>query len=124
MSARKAVGMTLALAVVKKAALLDPEVRLMLRAQRDDAAAFRELVERHRDRVYHQLHFMVGSREEAEDLTQEVFLRVFRHRKTYRPQAKFATWLGHIVRNMGRNALRDRRRHPAFPSLSAAANQD
>jgi len=64
--------------------------------------------------VYQYLYLRVGHREEAEDLTQEVFLRVFRHRRGYRPTARFATWLFHIVRNVARNALRDRRRRPGY----------
>lgn len=95
----------------------DPDVELMLRVQRGDSAAFHELVQRYRDKVYQQLYLRVAHREEAEDLTQEVFLRVFRHRKRYKPTAKFVTWLFHIVRNVARNALRDRRRRPAFQFL-------
>ncbi len=106
------------------AALADPEVRLMLRVQKDDTEAYRQLLDRYRQRVYLQLYAMIGSREEAEDLTQEVFLRIYRNRKSYRPQAKFVTWLTHIVRNLGRNAQRDRRRRPAFPVLSAAEKFD
>lgn len=97
----------------------DPDVRLMLRVQQDDAAAFAQLLSRHSRRVFQQIYLMVGNREEAEDLTQDVFLRVFRHRKSYQPKAKFTTWLYHIVRNIARNALRDRRRRPAVPMLSA-----
>lgn len=116
--------MILRMVKAKESARRDPEVRLMLRVQCDDAAAFAELLDRYWERVYQQLHLMVGSREEAEDLTQEAFLRLYRHRKTYRPVAKFATWLFHIVRNIGRNSLRDRRRRPAFPIFSAAPDAD
>jgi len=98
----------------KKLALQDPDVQLMLRVQRDEPAAFQELVQRYNDRVYQQLYLTVTHREEAEDLTQEVFLRVFRHRKSYSPRAKFVTWLFHIVRNIARNALRNRRRRPTY----------
>src|SRR5262245_20188401 len=90
----------------KPPAHLDPDVQLMLRVQGDDPVAFQELVQRYGDKVYQQLYLLVTHREEAEDLTQEVFLRVFRHRKTYAPRAKFVTWLFHIVRNIARNALR------------------
>jgi RNA polymerase sigma-70 factor (ECF subfamily) len=99
----------------RSSALKDPDVRLMLRVKRDDAQAFATLLDRHSRNVCQQLYLMVGSREDAEDLTQEVFLRVFRHRKTYTAKAKFVTWLYHIVRNVGRNALRDRRRRPTLP---------
>jgi RNA polymerase sigma-70 factor (ECF subfamily) len=116
--------MGVAVAKTKVSLPADPETRLMLQVREDDTAAYRELLNRYWSRVYQQLHLMVGDREEAEDLTQEVFLRVFRHRKTYQPQAKFVTWLFHIVRNIGRNAIRDRRRRPVFPILSAAPDAE
>jgi RNA polymerase sigma-70 factor (ECF subfamily) len=105
------------------AALTDPDVSLMLRVQADDAEAFAQILRRHRLGVYQQLYLMVGHHEEAEDLTQEVFLRVYRHRKGYQPRAKFVTWLFHIVRNVARNCLRSRRRHPVLP-LQAAPLQE
>jgi RNA polymerase sigma-70 factor, ECF subfamily len=83
---------------------------LMLRVRQNDDLAFAMLVERHRPRLCRQLQAMIGDRVEAEDLTQEVFLRVYRHRKSYRPEAIFAAWLGSIARNVARNWLRDRRR--------------
>jgi RNA polymerase sigma-70 factor (ECF subfamily) len=95
-----------------KSWLNDPEVHLMLLVQRDDAAAFTELVRRYWTQVFGQLYRKLGDREEAEDLSQEVFLRLYRHRKRYQPRAKFATWLFHIAQNVFRNALRSRRRHP------------
>jgi RNA polymerase sigma-70 factor (ECF subfamily) len=116
--------MPVARSKVCSSALKDPEVRLMLRVQEDDRDAFRQLLERYRDRVFQQVYLMVGNREEAEDLTQEVFLRVYRHRKSYRAQAKFTTWLFHIARNAARNSLRDRRRRPAFPMLSTHPDPD
>lgn len=108
---------------VTPASLTDPDVALMLRVQADDAEAFTLLLRRHRTGVLQQLQLMVGHREEAEDLAQEVFLRVYRHRKNYQPRAKFVTWLYHIVRNVARNALRTRRRHPVLP-LQAALLSD
>jgi RNA polymerase sigma-70 factor (ECF subfamily) len=90
----------------------DPEVGLMLRVQNDDAAAFAELVTRYGTQIFGRFYRRLGDRQEAEDLTQEVFLRLYRHRKRYRPQAKFATWLFHIAQNLLRNALRSRLRRP------------
>ena len=84
----------------------------MLRVQNDDAAAFAELVQRYGALVFGRFYRRLGDRQEAEDLTQDVFLRLYRHRKRYRPRAKFATWLFHIVQNLLRNALRSRMRHP------------
>src|SRR5207248_10985751 len=89
-------------------ALRDPDIRLMLRVRDDDAAAFAELVERFQHRLVAVMHHLVGSPDEAEDLAQEVFLRVYRTRKKYRPKAKFSTWLFTIANNLALNALRDR----------------
>ncbi len=89
----------------------DPDVQLMLRVRQDDPDAFNALVDRHHKRVYRQLLGIVWHHQDAEDLTQDVFLRVFTHRQTYRPQAKFTTWLFRIVLNVGRNAHKKRLRH-------------
>lgn len=84
----------------------DPDVRLMLRVRDDDPEAFGELVERYQHRVTSLLAYQVGRRDLAEDLAQEVFLRVFRARDRYEPGAKFSTWLFAITNNVGLNALR------------------
>lgn len=104
----------------------DPEVGLMLRVQRDDAAAFGELSERYGHRVFSHFFRRLGDRQEAEDLSQEVFLRLYRYRKRYQPRAKFATWLYHITQNVLRNALRSRRRHACvrFGALARADEGD
>jgi len=96
-------------------ALRDPDIRLMLRVRDDDDAAFAELVERFQHRLVAVMHHLVGSMHEAEDLAQEVFLRVYRIRKKYRPKAKFSTWLFTIANNLALNALRDRKRRPTLP---------
>jgi RNA polymerase sigma-70 factor (ECF subfamily) len=88
----------------------DPDVRLMLRVRDDDAAAFEELVARYQDRLIMILAHLVGVRHQAEDLAQEVFLRVYRARKRYEPGAKFSTWLFTIANNVASNALRSRSR--------------
>lgn len=90
----------------------DPEVALMLRVQCDEPGAFEALIERYWSRVFGHFFRRLGDRQEAEDLVQEVFLRLYRHRKRYEPRAKFATWLFHITQNVARNAVRSRRRHP------------
>ena len=89
----------------------DPEVALMLRVRRDDDAAFAELLARYWRQVFGRFYRRLGDRQEAEDLAQDVFLRLYRYRKRYEPRAKFATWLFHIAQNVLRNALRSRRRH-------------
>ncbi len=92
----------------------DPEVLLMLRVRAGDDGAFEELVERYRVRVFGGFFRRLGDRQEAEDLTQEVFLRLYRYRDRYQPRARFATWLFHIAQNVARNAVRSRRRRAAL----------
>lgn len=86
--------------------LRDPDVRLMLRVRDDDAAAFEELMLRYQNRVLKILQHLVGNRDLAEDLSQDVFLRVYRARKNYQPGAKFSTWLFTITNNVASNAKR------------------
>ncbi len=86
--------------------LRDPDVRLMLEVRDDNAAAFEELMLRYQNRVLTVLENLVGRRDQAEDLAQEVFLRVFRARKRYVPGSKFSTWLFTIVNNVASNARR------------------
>jgi RNA polymerase sigma-70 factor (ECF subfamily) len=90
--------------------LHDPDVRLMLQVRDGDAAAFEELVRRYRDRLITILEHLVGHREQAEDLAQDVFIRVFKARERYEPEAKFSTWLFTIANNVASNALRSRSR--------------
>src|SRR5437763_8280685 len=87
----------------------------MLRLRVADAAAIAELVELYQHRLVTVMHHLVGNKEEAEDLAQEVFLRVYRTRKKYRPRAKFSTWLFTIANNLALNALRSRQRKPVVP---------
>jgi len=93
-------------------ALRDPDVLLMLSVQRDDAAAYGELMLRYQGRVKTVLRNLMGNQDAADDLSQEVFLRVYRARKGYNPEAKFSTWLFTITNNVALNALRSRNRKP------------
>ena len=85
---------------------LDPDVRLMMEVREDSAVAFEELVSRYQNRLVTVLHHLVGHRDQAEDLAQEVFMRVFRARHRYRPGSRFSTWLFTIANNMASNARR------------------
>jgi RNA polymerase sigma-70 factor, ECF subfamily len=93
-------------------ALRDPDTRLMIAVRDDEPGAFEELVEKYQQRLVAVLHHLVGQAHEAEDLAQEVFLRVYQARKKYRARAKFSTWLFTIANNLASNALRNRRRKP------------
>ncbi len=95
-------------------AIRDPDVRLMLRIREDDPKAFPELVERYQSRLVGVLHHLIGNLDEAEDLAQEVFLRVYKTRKNYTPTAKFSTWLFTIANNLALNVLRQKSRRPSL----------
>ena len=88
-------------------AALDYDAQLMLRVKDGDGASFTELLEKHRSPVVHFLFRMVQDHAVAEELAQEVFLRVYRSRNTYEPTAKFTTWLFRIATHLALNWLRD-----------------
>lgn len=86
------------------------DLALMVRVGAGDHAAFRTLVERHQDAVVGTVAKMLGNPADAEDIAQQVFLRVWRHAKQYRPEAKFTTYLFTIARNLVFNETRRRSR--------------
>lgn len=88
-------------------AALDFDAELMLRVKEGDGASFGVLLEKHRSSVINFLYRMVQNAAVAEELAQEVFLRVYRSRATYEPTAKFTTWLFRIATHLALNALRD-----------------
>lgn len=85
---------------------LDPDVQLMLEVRDDNAAAFEKLVCRYQTRLITVLRHLINGQDQAEDLAQEVFMRVYRARKNYTPAAKFSTWLFTIANNVASNAKR------------------
>lgn len=89
--------------------LTDPDVLLMLEFQKGNKASFEKLMERHYKHVLNIIYRFVGKREIAEDLTQEVFIRVYKNGSGYRATAKFQTWLYQIAKNISLNELRSRR---------------
>jgi RNA polymerase sigma-70 factor (ECF subfamily) len=88
-------------------ALSDAEVMLELRAGK--VAAFDVLLAKYRKPIVHFMYRMVHNQAVAEELAQEVFLRVYRSRETYRAEARFSTWLYRIATNLGVNHARDTR---------------
>jgi RNA polymerase sigma-70 factor (ECF subfamily) len=102
----------------------DPDVRLMLQVRDDASGAFEALVERYQNRLVGILFHLIGSREEAEDLTQDVFLRVYRARKGYRPRARFSTWLFTIANHLALNHLRGKGRNPVITMGAGASAGD
>lgn len=89
----------------------DEDARLMLAVQAEDPLAFEQLMQRNQARVAAFLRRFVGE-QAVEDLTQEVFMRVYRHRATYRHEARFTTWLYRVAHNVAFNALRSKNRRP------------
>lgn len=83
---------------------------LMRRFSEGEEAAFAELVRRYQRSVVSYLARMLGNPSRAEELGQEVFLRVFRHRASYTREAEFSTWCFTIAVNLGRDEIRSRRR--------------
>jgi RNA polymerase sigma-70 factor, ECF subfamily len=94
-------------------ALLDLDTRLMLNVREGDTGSFELLLHRHRAAVLNHLFRMVHNQSIAEELAQDVFIRVYRSRQRYEPQAKFKTWLFHIATNVALNWYRDTRRQLA-----------
>jgi RNA polymerase sigma-70 factor, ECF subfamily len=106
----------------KRAPLPGASIRERLRTQ-DDAAvvsaflageerAFQEMVERYQTRLLNFIYRTIGDREKAEDLVQEVFIRVYRHIHRFDRSKKFSTWVYTIASNLAKNELRNRSRNP------------
>lgn len=98
-------------------AAVEPDAQLMLRVRDGDAASFALLLEKHRAPVVHFLYRMVQNQAVADELAQEVFLRVYRARASYEPTAKFTTWLFRIAMHLALNSLRDGRSERGQESL-------
>jgi len=89
---------------------LDPDTALMMRVSRGDRSSFDLLLDRHRNTVVSHLYRLVRNHAIAEELAQDVFVRVYRSRAKYQPDAKFTTWLFRITTNVALNWRRDTRR--------------
>jgi RNA polymerase sigma-70 factor, ECF subfamily len=100
-------------------AAIDLDTELMIGVQRDNASSFPELLNRNRSLVVNYLTRMVVNRAIAEELAQDVFIRVYRSRRTYEPTAKFSTWLYRITTNVALNHFRDEKRTQNQISLTA-----
>jgi RNA polymerase sigma-70 factor, ECF subfamily len=97
------------------AGMEDAEVMLALRD--GDMTAFDVLVQKYRKPIIHFMYRMVHNEAVAEELAQEVFLRVYRSRATYRAEARFSTWLYRIATNLGVNHARDTRHERSAPTV-------
>ena len=91
-----------------------PSEDLMARIAKGDESAFEILVDRHQASILNLIYRFIGDRTQAKDLSQEVFIRVWQAAKTYRPEAKFTTWLYRITANLCFNELKSARRKKWF----------
>ena len=105
------------------AAALDYDAELMRRIKDGDGASFGLLLGKYRATVVHFLYRMIQDRAIAEELAQEVFLRVYRSRSTYEPTAKFTTWLFRIATHLALNSLRDGKYERLQESLDADSDE-
>jgi len=96
---------------------LERDAELMLRVREGDQASFSLLLDKHRSPVIHFLYRMVQNQAVAEELAQEVFLRVYKSRSSYEPTAKFTTWLFRIASHLALNWIRDGRNEKRQASL-------
>lgn len=90
----------------------DSDLIAMARLARGDEQALDEIMVRWTPRLGNYLQRFTGSEADAMDLVQETFLAIYRARERYRPSARFSTWVFGIARNLARQKLRWRRRHP------------
>jgi RNA polymerase sigma-70 factor (ECF subfamily) len=104
-------------------AALDLDAELMLRVKEGDGASFGVLLDKHRSSVVHFLFRMIQNHAVAEELAQEVFLRVYRNRGTYEPTAKFTTWLFRIATHLALNSIRDGRHERSQERLDDDSNE-
>ena len=100
------------------------DVQLMLDVKAGDELSFELLLQKFRTPLVNFLCRMVREQAAAEDLAQEVFLRVYRARKEYTPSAKFTTWLFRIATNLALNAIRDGRYRKMQISIDAPRDED
>lgn len=100
------------LPVRNPAQLTDKE--LLARVKASDTRAFTVLVDRYKIRLFNVIYRMLQNREEAEDILQETFLRVFREKESYDPTFAFSTWIYTIALNLCRNELKRKKRFKFF----------
>ncbi|MBV8881183.1 MAG: sigma-70 family RNA polymerase sigma factor [Planctomycetaceae bacterium] len=92
----------------------DPDIELMLRFQKGDERCFEELVKKHTRGVLNLVYRYLGDASRAEDVSQDIFVKVYRARMKYEPKAKFSTWLYRIAVNHCLNEIRSRKSQPSL----------
>jgi RNA polymerase sigma-70 factor (ECF subfamily) len=102
----------------------DPDAALMLRVKGGDMEAFEALVEKYKRPIINMMFRMIRDLDEAEDLAQNVFLRVYQSADRYQASAKFSTWIFTIARHLCLNEIRRRARHPEDSLESSQSDND
>jgi len=90
-------------------ALPEDDLVLVRRAQMEDTAAYDELIRRYQDRVYATVYHMTSNHEDANDLTQESFIKAYRALRTFKGDSSFYTWVYRIAVNKTINFLKQRK---------------
>jgi RNA polymerase sigma-70 factor (ECF subfamily) len=101
----------------------DKDFRLMRAVQNGDMVAFNELVDRYKDRLLNVIGRMLSSREEAEDVVQETFVRVYQHRQSFNFKHCLSTWIYTIGLNLARNELRKRKKFRHYDITEMQGNE-
>ena len=109
--ARKKVGIQQGASVREQLRTLDDSAVVTAFLEGEERA-FQELVDRYQTRLLNFIYRTIGDREKAEDLVQEVFIRVYRHLHRFDRSKKFSTWIYTIASNLAKNELRNRSRNP------------
>lgn len=107
----------------EKRSLKPTDEDLIERFQNGDLYAFDLIVKRYKNQLLNFIYRFLGNQEEAEDLVQETFLRVYKNRRAYRKVAKFSTWIYTIAGNLAKTELRKRKRRKIF-SISDLGYED
>ncbi len=96
---------------------------LMHAVQNGDMVAFNKIVDRYKDRLMNVIGRMLSSREEAEDIVQETFVRVYQHRQSFNFEHCFSTWIYTIGLNLARNELRKRKKFKFYDITEMQGNE-
>ena len=101
----------------------ETDYRLMRAIQTGDMVAFSEMVDRYKNRLMNVIGRMLSSSEEAEDIVQETFVRVYQHRQSFNFQHCFSTWIYTIGLNLARNELRKRKKFKYYDITEMQGNE-
>jgi RNA polymerase sigma-70 factor (ECF subfamily) len=101
----------------------DPDTLLVEQCKAGDRAAFRQLVEKYERTVFNTIASVMGASEEADDIAQEVFIKVYRSMHRFMGQSQFSVWLYRITVNQCLDRIKSRKRRPEAVSLDGIAEE-